>query len=85
MEYCARCLYPANAKPTIILDEEGVCSGCRYHESRGRLEVSWEERQRMLEQILDEARETARGGSKGLRLKNLRQVLGVSLVACPSQ
>ena len=60
MEYCARCLYPANAKPTIILDEEGVCSGCRYHESRGRLEVSWEERRRMLEQILDEAREKAR-------------------------
>ena len=85
MEYCARCLYPANAKPTIIFDEEGVCSGCRYPESRGRLEVSWEERRRMLEQILDEARETARGGSKGLRLKNLRQVLGVSLVACPSQ
>ena len=60
MEYCARCLYPANAKPTIILDEEGVCSGCRYHESRAHVETNWEERERMLVQVLDEARRMAR-------------------------
>lgn len=60
MEYCARCFYPANAKPTIILDDEGVCSGCRYHESRSKLEIDWSERQGMLEQILDEARRMAR-------------------------
>jgi hypothetical protein len=29
MEYCKRCVYPANAKPGIVLDEEGICSGCR--------------------------------------------------------
>ena len=33
MKYCARCLYPENAKPTIIFDEDGICSGCRYIES----------------------------------------------------
>lgn len=60
MRYCTRCLYPENAKPTIILDEEGVCSGCRYHESRKSLEVDWDERRKMLEQILDEARQMAR-------------------------
>ena len=60
MRYCARCMYPENAKPAIILDEEGVCSGCRYHESRGKLEIDWSERQKMLEQILDEARSMAR-------------------------
>lgn len=60
MRYCARCLYPENAKPTIIFDDEGVCSGCRYHESRGKLEVDWEERLQMLEQILDEAKRMAR-------------------------
>jgi len=59
MKYCARCLYPANAKPTIILDEEGVCSGCRYHESRKHLEIDWEERQEVFEEILDEARKMA--------------------------
>lgn len=60
MDYCARCLYPANAKPTIILDEEGVCSGCRYHESRDASDVDWEERRETFEQILDEARTMAR-------------------------
>lgn len=65
MRYCARCLYPENAKPTIIFDEEGICSGCRYHESRQNLEVDWNQRRSMLEQILDEARRAAhqRGNS----------------------
>jgi N-acetyl sugar amidotransferase len=53
-------MYPANAKPTIIMDDEGVCSGCRYHESRGGLEISWDEREKMLAQILDEAKVMAR-------------------------
>ncbi|QDC47512.1 N-acetyl sugar amidotransferase [Candidatus Methylopumilus universalis] len=60
MKYCARCLYPENAKPTIIFDDEGVCSGCRYHESRMKLEVDWDERLGMLEQILEEAKFMAR-------------------------
>jgi len=60
MRYCARCLYPENARPTIIFDDEGVCSGCRYHESRMKLEIAWDERQRMLAGILDEARKMAR-------------------------
>lgn len=60
MRYCKRCFYPENAKPTIIFDDEGVCSGCRYHESRKNVEIDWGERQHMLEQILDEARQMAR-------------------------
>lgn len=55
MQYCARCLYPINAKPTIIFDDDGVCSGCRYHESRDKLEIDWPERAAMFEQIVDEA------------------------------
>ncbi len=54
MRYCARCLYPENAKPTIIFDEKGVCSGCRMHESRHR--INWEERERMLRKLLTEYR-----------------------------
>lgn len=50
MEYCARCVYPANAKPTIIFDEQGICSGCRYHESR--LRIDWKAREKMLREIL---------------------------------
>lgn len=60
MKYCKRCLYPENAKPTIIFDDIGVCSGCRYHESRRHVEVDWVERQRMLERILWEAQEISR-------------------------
>jgi len=60
MKYCKRCLYPENAKPTIIFDEEGVCSGCRYHESRQKLDVDWHERLEMLEDILDEAKALAK-------------------------
>ncbi|MFZ5806402.1 MAG: N-acetyl sugar amidotransferase [Verrucomicrobiota bacterium] len=60
MRYCARCLYPENARPTIIFDEEGICSGCRYHESRKKLQINWGERKRMLEEILDEAKKLAK-------------------------
>ena len=50
MKYCVRCLYPENSKPAIILDDEGVCSGCRYHESRQR--IDWGKREEMLRKIL---------------------------------
>lgn len=65
MKYCARCLYPENAKPTIIFDDDGICSGCRYHESRQNLEIDWHERIGMLEEILYEAKQMAveRGNS----------------------
>jgi N-acetyl sugar amidotransferase len=58
MEYCTRCLYPANAKPTIIFDEEGVCSGCRYHESRQR--IDWRDREKLLREFLEEVKRRAR-------------------------
>lgn len=60
MKYCARCMYPENAKPTIIFDEEGVCSGCRYHESRQHLEIDWEERWEMLEELAEDAKRMAK-------------------------
>lgn len=61
MKYCSRCLYPQNAKPTIIIDDEdGLCSGCRYHESRAKLEINWDERKLMFEKILDEAKKLAK-------------------------
>ncbi len=58
MEYCARCLYPENAKPSIIFDEHGVCSGCRYHESRQK--IDWSERQKKFEEILFKYKEEVR-------------------------
>jgi len=60
MKYCSRCLYPENAKPTIIIDEEdGICSGCKYHESRMKLEIDWKERGKIFDDILSEAKKMA--------------------------
>src|SRR3989344_6009256 len=58
MEYCKRCCYPANARPSIIFDGEGVCSGCRVTESRH--EIDWEKKEKKLKEILTESREKAR-------------------------
>ena len=61
MRYCARCMYPENARPTIIFDEECVCSGCRYHESRSKqLDINWDERVVMFEKIIEEAKRMAK-------------------------
>jgi N-acetyl sugar amidotransferase len=60
MQYCAKCLYPANAKPTIIFDEDGICSGCNYNQSRSHMDVDWEERNSLLADTLNEAKLIAR-------------------------
>jgi len=62
MKYCARCLSPTNAKPTIIFDEMGVCSGCRHHEAR--LSIDWAERERWLRDLLAEYRLKSRGSGQ---------------------
>jgi N-acetyl sugar amidotransferase len=58
MRYCARCLYPENAKPYIIFDDDGVCSGCRVAEAYDR--VDWAERERQLEVLLEKTKSEAR-------------------------
>lgn len=58
MKYCARCLYPENARPAIIFDDDGICSGCRYHESRQN--VDWDKRKVLLEQVLEQYKKKAR-------------------------
>ena len=58
MRYCARCLYPENAKPTIIFDEQGICSGCRHHEARHR--IDWAAREAKLRPLLIEYRDRSR-------------------------
>lgn len=59
MRYCKKCFYPENAKPTIIFDEKGVCSGCNYNSSREHDDVDWDERREMFEEIVEEAKELA--------------------------
>lgn len=52
MRYCSRCVYPENAKPYIIFDDDGVCSGCRTSEQYDK--VNWAEREKLLRDILTE-------------------------------
>ena len=52
MDYCKRCCYPANARPGIIFDDEGVCSGCRLVESR--TDIDWTTREDSLTKLLDD-------------------------------
>lgn len=47
---CNRCLY-TNAHPLgLTFDEEGICSGCRIHEEKDRLD--WESRWSKLEELV---------------------------------
>lgn len=54
MKYCTRCLYPANHPLNLTFDNQGVCSGCRVHEEKDR--IDWEERKQKLIQIFDDYR-----------------------------
>lgn len=61
MIYCKRCLYPANHPYGLIIDDEGVCSGCRVHEEKDSLD--WGARFRQLEKIVNaNAKRTRRRG-----------------------
>jgi len=52
MQYCTRCLYPANHPLNITFDEKGICSGCRIHEEKD--ELDWSERLEKLKKIVKE-------------------------------
>jgi len=55
IRYCRRCLYPSNHPLGISFDAAGVCSGCRVHEEKDRLD--WRERERKLAAIFDAYRD----------------------------
>jgi N-acetyl sugar amidotransferase len=59
MQFCRRCLYPANHPLGISFDAEGICSGCRVHEEKDRLD--WQEREQRLKRIFDGYRGRTRG------------------------
>jgi N-acetyl sugar amidotransferase len=47
---CARCLYTVFHPLGLVLDDEGVCSGCRIHEEKDTLD--WEARWKKLEYLV---------------------------------
>lgn len=58
MQYCTRCLYPANHPLNITFDEAGVCSGCRVHEEKDQLD--WRARRETLQRIVSGYRSRTR-------------------------
>ena len=53
IKYCKRCVLP-ETKPDLFIDEEGVCSACRYYESRP--DIDWDMRKQEFLQIVDKYR-----------------------------
>jgi N-acetyl sugar amidotransferase len=51
MKFCRRCLYPENHPFGIGYDAEVICTGCRVHEEKDRLD--WALRESSLRSILD--------------------------------
>jgi N-acetyl sugar amidotransferase len=56
MHYCKRCVYPANARPGIVFDDEGICSGCRTfeHKTIFQDQIDWPGRYQKLKELLTE-------------------------------
>ena len=59
MRYCRRCILP-DTRPGIILDQEGVCAGCRGHD-RKQSGIDWIAREEQLRELAAEAKTRARG------------------------
>jgi len=51
MNICVKCLYSTLHPLGLILDEEGICSGCRIHEEKYNL--SWDDRWTKLEKLVE--------------------------------
>ncbi len=51
MKYCKICVYPENAKPTILFDNEGICSGCKNFFRQKKFD--WNKRYKNLEELID--------------------------------
>jgi len=54
MQVCQRCLYTEHHPLHLTFDEEGICSGCRVHEEKDRLD--WQDRKNKLRKILEQYR-----------------------------
>ena len=50
VQSCKRCLYTTNHPLGLVLDSEGICSGCRVHEEKDQLD--WTERWDRLQKLV---------------------------------
>ena len=61
MQYCTRCLYPANHPYGLIFNDNGLCTGCLVHEEKDRL--NWDERFDLLKDIVFENKKNLNSNS----------------------
>jgi hypothetical protein len=54
MQGCKRCLYFEDHPLGLIIDDEGICSGCRIHEEKDRLD--WSHRWSLLKKVVGQYR-----------------------------
>ena len=50
MKFCKRCLYSSDHPLGIVLDGDGICSGCRIHEEKNKLD--WDYRKDKLQRLV---------------------------------
>lgn len=50
IRFCRRCLYGTSHPLGLTIDQEGICSGCRIHEEKDRLD--WNARWQRLERLV---------------------------------
>lgn len=51
MQYCNRCLNPANHALNITFDDNGICSGCLVHEEK--YQINWDAKEQDLKNLLN--------------------------------
>ena len=54
MKFCKRCLYSDSHPLGLVIDSEGICSGCRIHEEKDILD--WDLRWEKLKKLVDNYR-----------------------------
>ena len=54
MEFCKRCICPENYAIPLTFDDQSVCSACRVHEEKEKLD--WRAREKKLKDILNHYR-----------------------------
>lgn len=55
--YCKKCVMPSS-RPGFNMDSEGVCSACRWHEKKQK--IDWDHRARQLQDIADWAKSVSK-------------------------
>ena len=54
LKFCKRCLYSSDHPLGIVINDDGICSGCKIHEEKDFLD--WDERFKKLERIVSNYR-----------------------------